>query len=542
MSLSFTPHILPFLVAAVVLASLLPIAWSNRRDPVAFWFGATLAAFIVWAVGYAFELLATELGDKILFANVQFLGAATVSICWWEMTRRYMGYTRIPRVLTAFLWLMAGATVVIAFNNPAGLFRGQPFIHTDTAPIPVLHADYGIWYTYAFLPVVVLLNVAVLALLGWKAVRSRNFYRKQYLVLLAALALPLATTALYVSGLQPWRDYNLTAGVAGISGLLLALGLFRWRLFDIVPFARDLVIEDLADGVIVGDRRGRIVDLNASAERLTGLKRDQVVGRPAEEALAQHSVLKQILATPDDGPSHTVTREEMVVKLDNVDRYYGVSSSRVMARRGRFIGRAVVMHEVTERVRLVEQIRELANTDDLTGLTNRRHFLELTAREFELSRRYHYPVSLILFDVDHFKDVNDQYGHRAGDLVLRELADRCRSILRSTDVVGRLGGEEFAVLLTHAGLQEAAQVANRIRLAVESLRVGAGTYGDGIGVTLSVGVTQVDGDLDVAADTLDTVLERADQALYQAKGIGRNSVVTSEGEAVPKSSTLRVVL
>jgi diguanylate cyclase (GGDEF)-like protein len=253
-------------------------------------------------------------------------------------------------------------------------------------------------------------------------------------------------------------------------------------------------------------------------------------------------VLKEILATPDDGPSRTLDDGEIVVKLDNVNRCYGVSSSRVMARRGRFLGRAVVLHEVTERVRLVEQVRELANTDDLTGLTNRRHFLELTAREFELSRRHQYPVSLILFDVDRFKEVNDRYGHRAGDVVLRELARQCRTALRCTDVVGRLGGEEFGVLLTHADLGEAAQVAERVRRKVEFMCVGAGTYDSGISVTLSMGVTEVDADPDTHADTLDTVLDRADKALYQAKALGRNSVVTSGGARLPATSKLRVVV
>jgi len=302
------------------------------------------------------------------------------------------------------------------------------------------------------------------------------------------------------------------------------------------------VVEDLADGVIVADKGGRIVDLNASAERLTQLKHDQVVGRPAEEVLAKYPALKELLAAPDDGPSHTISRREMVVKLDDVNRYYGISSSRVMTRRGRFLGRAVVMHEVTERVRLVEQVRELANSDDLTGLVNRRHFFELAGLEFERARRHNYPVSLIMFDVDRFKQVNDTHGHRAGDLVLRELANRCRSVLRSTDIVGRLGGEEFAVLLAYANLQGAAQTADRIRQAVESMRVGKGLYGDGIKVTLSAGVTQLDADLETASDTLDTVLERADNALYQAKGMGRNSVVTSEGATVPAASTLRVVV
>ena len=542
MSMTFTPHVLPFALAALVLAALIPVAWSNRRDPVARWFAWTLVAFIVWAVGYIFEILSVELDSKLLFANIQFLGVATVSVCWWEMTRRYLGLSNIPRALTAFLWLVAGATVVIAFTNPGGLFRGQPFIETGTAPIPVLHADYGPWYTYALLPLSALLNMAVLALLGWRAFGAHRFYRKQYVVLFTALLLPLTATVLYISGLQPWRDYNLTAAVAGVSGLLLAVGLFRWRLFDIVPFARDLVVEDLADGVIVADKGGRIVDLNASAERLTQLKHDQVVGRPVEEVLAKYPALKELLAAPDDGPSHTISRREMVVKLGDVNRYYGISSSRVMTRRGRFLGRAVVMHEVTERVRLVEQVRELANSDDLTGLVNRRHFFELAGLEFERARRYNYPVSLIMFDVDRFKQVNDTHGHRAGDLVLRELANRCRSVLRSTDIVGRLGGEEFAVLLAYADLQGAAQTADRIRQAVESMRVGKGLYGDGIKVTLSAGVTQLDADAETASDTLDTVLERADNALYQAKGMGRNSVVTSEGATVPAASTLRVVV
>ncbi len=545
MSVTFTPHVLPFAIAALVLAALIPVAWSNRRDPVARWFAWTLMAFIVWAVGYIFELLAVGLDSKILFANLQFLGVATVSVCWWEMTRRYLGLSSVPRALTAFLWIVAGATVVIAFTNPGGLFRGQPLIESGSAPIPVLHADYGPWYTYVLLPMTALLNVAVLALLGSRALRSHRLYRKQYLVLFVALLLPLAATLLYVTGLPPVRDYNLTPAVAGISGLLLAVGVFRWSLFDIVPFARDLVVDDLADGVIVADKAGRIVDLNASAERLTQLKHDEVVGRQAEEVFEHHPVLKEILAAPDDGPSHTIGRREMVIKLDDVNRYYGVSSSRVMSHRGRFLGRAVVLHEVTERVRLVEQVRELANSDDLTGLCNRRHFLELAGREFERARRHDYPVSLVMFDVDHFKGINDTYGHRAGDLVLRELALKCRSVLRSTDVVGRLGGEEFAVLLSHANLKGAAQTADRIRQAVESMRVGRGTHGDGIMITISVGVTQLAADAAAPPDTLDLVLERADKALYQAKGAGRNSVVTSEGETVPPAATtasLRVVV
>jgi diguanylate cyclase (GGDEF)-like protein/PAS domain S-box-containing protein len=547
MHVSFTPHVLPFVGAALVLAALLPVAWNNRRDPVARWFTATLVTLLIWAVGYVFEIVSVELESKILFANLQFLGVATVSVCWWEMVRRYLKLRDIPRAVTAFLWLMPVVTVVIAFANPAGLFRGTPFIVAGAAPFPVLHADYGPFYTWGLLPEVGLLNGTVLLLLGRAIFRSHRFYRRQYVSLFISLALPLVGTALYVFDLAPWSDYNLTVALTGISGLLMVVGLFRWRLFDIVPLARDLVVEDLADGVIAADRGGRIVDLNHSAERLIGIERKAVIGRPIDEVLSAYPVLVELLGAPVTGPAGISGHREMVIRADGISKYYGLSYSLVATRRGDCLGRAVVLHEVTERVRLLEQARELANKDDLTGLANRRHFFDLVTRELERARRYDSPVSFILLDVDHFKQVNDTFGHRAGDLVLREVATACRRALRSSDVMGRFGGEEFAILLPHTGIDEATEVADRLRRVVESIRAGVNTYGEGIAVTVSVGLAEFEGGSSVHPDNLDTLLERADKALYQAKGLGRNMVVTSKPATVretaePDHRTLRAVV
>ncbi len=126
MSLQFTQQILPFAAAALVLALLLHVAWINRRDPVARWFAATLLGMIVWAVAYCFEIMATGLEGMILLANIQFLGVATVSLSWWEMTRRYLNLGRVPKALTLVLWTVAAVTIVLAFANPAGLLRGTP--------------------------------------------------------------------------------------------------------------------------------------------------------------------------------------------------------------------------------------------------------------------------------------------------------------------------------------------------------------------------------------------------------------------------------
>lgn len=171
-------------------------------------------------------------------------------------------------------------------------------------------------------------------------------------------------------------------------------------------------------------------------------------------------------------------------------------------------------------VQLYEQVQRLARIDGLTGLYNRRHFLELATREVHRATRYTYNLSIIMFDIDHFKVVNDTYGHAVGDQVLTLVAETCLHNLRETDLIGRYGGEEFIVLAPEIDEIESGQVAERLRQAVENLVLDRGT--DRVQVTISLGVTmskagQKDKDLE-------ELLRLADQALYMAKQAGRNVV------------------
>jgi diguanylate cyclase (GGDEF)-like protein/PAS domain S-box-containing protein len=533
MNLQFTPHIVPFAAAAFVLALVLHVAWSNRRDPVARWFAATLFAMLIWGIGYCFEIMAATVADKILFANIQFIGVATVSLCWWETVRRYLDVRRPPRAITILLWLIAATTILLAFLNPGEVFRGSPRIVTGEAPFPVLHADYGFWYSWVLVPISCILILSTMTLLVRAIIRAPRFYRRQYEILLASVIIPLAGMLYYVLNLPPWHDYNLTVALSGISGLLLGLGLFRWRLFSILPLAHDRVIENLADGVIVVDRAERIIDLNRSAERIMGLTRNGALGRPAADAFCDFPVLVEALESARGGGIDARQRD-MVMRENGTSSYFSVSPSAMTDHRGEVLGSTLVLHDVTERVRLFEQARELANKDDLTGLPNRRRFFELATKEYGRARRYHKQVSLLLFDIDHFKDVNDVHGHRAGDRLLRRLAEVCRAELRESDFLGRMGGEEFAVLLPETGLDVAADVANRLREAVSTIPIDSdrARSREPRTVTISAGVTQLDTAKVEAAESLDSAYERADRALYQAKALGRNAVVVSEETAV----------
>ena len=172
-----------------------------------------------------------------------------------------------------------------------------------------------------------------------------------------------------------------------------------------------------------------------------------------------------------------------------------------------------------ENTRLFGRVEQLAITDGLTGLYNRRHFLELAEHEFQRARRYRRPLAAIMFDIDHFKHVNDTYSHAVGDQVLQALATHCRDSLREIDFIGRYGGEEFAVLLPETDILAAKAVAERLRrcMAENPVHTDQGP----ITVTISLGVATITDD----CPDLAKLLDRTDVALYAAKSSGRNRIM-----------------
>ncbi|TAN51851.1 MAG: GGDEF domain-containing protein [Methylococcaceae bacterium] len=178
-----------------------------------------------------------------------------------------------------------------------------------------------------------------------------------------------------------------------------------------------------------------------------------------------------------------------------------------------------VIQDITERKELQSKLEEQANTDFLTGCDSRRHFLEKAEQELLRIRRYGGEMSMLMLDLDHFKNINDEHGHTVGDRVLKKLVQVCGELLREVDVIGRLGGEEFAILLPETRIEQALEVAGRLCQAVAAAELpmdGAAP----LHFTASIGVAGLAADdLRIAA-----ILNRADSALYKAKHAGRNRV------------------
>jgi diguanylate cyclase (GGDEF)-like protein len=177
--------------------------------------------------------------------------------------------------------------------------------------------------------------------------------------------------------------------------------------------------------------------------------------------------------------------------------------------------------EISRRRELELELKEMAATDPLTGLYNRREYEILFRHEIERARRFDAPLSVCIADLDHFKDVNDTYGHEAGDEVLRRAADLIRKNVRTMDIIGRLGGEEFIILLPEAAGADAVVVGNRILEALASTDIDVGAAA--VRITVTIGIAQLLPD----DHDLNAVIQRADAALYQGKEAGRNRVVAS---------------
>ncbi len=178
--------------------------------------------------------------------------------------------------------------------------------------------------------------------------------------------------------------------------------------------------------------------------------------------------------------------------------------------------REALQKEIAKRLKLEKKLLHQTRTDELTGATNRRYFMQLGEEEINRSHRYARPMSLLMLDLDHFKEINDQYGHSSGDEVLQRFSQLCRSTLRKPDIFGRLGGEEFAIIIPEESLDGAVQTAERLRTRVEETFASTDYR-----LTVSIGVTEL-ADHDAHVGDL---LRRADNMMYKAKHRGRNRVI-----------------
>jgi len=280
-------------------------------------------------------------------------------------------------------------------------------------------------------------------------------------------------------------------------------------LLDAAP--SPLIVTRLEDGVLQFANRPAAEMFGVSADEMVGLTAPTFYANAEDRRAFLHTLRQD--GRVDGYSAQLRTRDGRV--------FWALLSARLFDLEGD-PAMIVGLADVSAQKALEEQLRTLATTDALTGIFNRRHFLELAEAELARASRYGHPVSIAMLDLDHFKAINDSFGHGAGDGVLRGLVTLLRTKLRSVDVLGRIGGEEFALLLPETETAAAAATLERLRKAVEAHPFEGEAFADGRAVTVSIGLASVN-----KGESLTDVLQRADGALYGAKSAGRNRVVVA---------------
>ncbi len=292
------------------------------------------------------------------------------------------------------------------------------------------------------------------------------------------------------------------------------------RVFDILPL-----------GIWILDRRGRIQYGNAAGRAIRKGTRYAGPGKYGAHK-GWWAATGRRIRPHEWGAARAIAKGEVSIDeeieiecLDGSRKTILHSALPVRDAGGRLAGVIVVNHDITERKHLEEQLRTLVDRDPLTGAWNRRALFEFLGGEIAQAHRHRTPLALVMFDIDHFKRVNDRYGHQAGDAVLVRLAEVVRAELRRGDRLVRYGGEEFLVIAPGIGLRQAASLAARLRRVVAATKFEALAR-----ITCSFGVCAYEKDPDA-----DALIRRVDDLLYAAKQAGRNRVVA--GSATPSRAS-----
>ena len=489
------------LIGAVVFGGFAAYVWLRRGSAGAKAFILILASGIEYTITYALELNSTNAQSQQMWGDLKYLGVCVLPVAWvaftlqytgrghW-LTRRLVGWLAIePVIVLALLVVPSTRHLIHVYPARGGRFPVVPF-----GPV----GWFNLVYSYALVAFSTGLFVLTLSRIGPP-------YRKQARIVMSTLLIPLVLNVLYNFDIGPFGRFDLTAFGFVVASVILVWGILRLRLLDIVPVARSVVLETLEDGVVVLDAFHRVADLNPAAERVLASTVADAIGRPIDRFMPE---LASVIGA--SSPSRTIDAE-LRLGTEPSARDFEVTVSPLPGAAGRSTGRLIVLRDVSDRKVAEERLDRLAHYDALTGLPNRKLFMDRLSQAIIRARRTPGPVALLFLDVDDFKVVNDSLGHDVGDSVLKELAARVQSCVRAEDTVARLSGDEFTVILPDIkSPADAAMAATRI---LEEIRRPVSVGGRELYVTASIGICVWPAD----GDNLMSLLRNADVAMYRAK-------------------------
>jgi len=530
MTFQFHPYVVVLTVSA--LTALITAIIILRRDvPGSLMLGGVLLGTFIWSGAYAMSWSVVELAEKILWLKIMYFGVAAVPALFLIFT---LTFTRNEQWLTTRNMVLLGiqpvVIIVLVWFDTGFMFDHIELGWVDKVTVLNIGRGPGFWlntyYSYAII-------FLAFYILGISSLRANPFFQRQYLLILLGSIIPLAASIFRQLYYTELADLDMAPISFAISSVLYTYAVFRHQFMDLLPVARGHLIESMSDGILVLDEQSRIVDINPAM-------RDFLEADPAS-FIGQNVavILKQWSQNPEQLLNGVETRTELRVPKKPT-RYLDLRITTLYDDFHKMSGRLMVFRDVTDRkeveknlrramdrlqTQLIEigtlqsQLREQAIRDVLTNLFNRRYLEETLERELSRAIRESYPLCVIMMDLDYFKDTNDTYGHEAGDVVLKTLAETVTKQSRHGDFVCRFGGEEFVLVMPNIGIEKARERTEKLHQTIGTLNIPYGRFN--LTTTVSMGIAWYP----AHGDTKEQLLRAADMAMYVAKHTGRNRVI-----------------
>jgi diguanylate cyclase (GGDEF)-like protein len=458
----------------------------------------------VYALSFLLQHLSLDRSGLLHGACVQYMGAAFVSPMLLFFIMDFCGIKQRAWLIVSAL-IIPVAAVIMVFTYPFnGIYFGESLFTRD--PVPLLVFPGSVFRTIYFIYSYAVMLTAFIICLVFRSKRDALF-KKYSIYILIAMAIPMLGNLL--TAFLKLFPIDLTPVFSCVMGTIINYTLLFTGIFQVAPLAREEIVENMKDGFILVDPKGGFLDANRTAKRLFPKLEHATTGLPMAD-------MGTILWGPDSRLA-----QEFSVKTESGAKHYRVSADDVM-HEGRAICTCVTIYDNTSVRKLMDEITQMAEHDALTNLLNRRSFCRDAEKKCNEILRYGGEAFLMMLDIDHFKKVNDNYGHLAGDEVLRSVSKTLLRRFRKIDMVGRYGGEEFCVFLLSPSGEKVVEVAEECRRQIENLSI---LFEDKtIRVTISIGIAEFPS---AGEQTLTALISRADAALYEAKSSGRNRIAAA---------------
>lgn len=467
-----------------------------------------ISSVFIYSLFYSFEIISPNLRDMKLFTSIEYIGILSIPVFWIIMALEYTNKSKyINRSLYTGMFFLPVILVILNFTNDYHHLFYRNYTVDIVNYLSIANLEPGIGYIIGIIHVNVCFLIGNILYVKFY-IKENSVYKKRSFIIMITSFIPWVGYWIYMFRILPIK-IDIVPIFMGTVCLFYTYALFKSNIFETATIARHVVFDNITEAILVLDMDNKIIDMNKKAEQIFNIKSKLVVGQDIETQFRNYEqITKQIYKNKDS---------KFDCKIEIMDKPYYFKGEIISINNNGNKGKIVSLRDNTEQIMMIKKLQYYGTTDVLTGVYNRNHFYNIANEKIQCCSNNKY-ISLLMMDIDKFKDINDTYGHPIGDIVLKRVIDVCTQLLGQKYCIGRYGGEEFLILLDNANAETALEIGEKIREQIQNLEILHDNKH--IKITSSFGIFS-----SIKERNLEYMIKVADKALYEAKNLGRNRVI-----------------